>query len=134
VQIFQRRRRLAALSPLQRAWLAFRGALLGSRGLKAAEQLHVVLVGRRFSSRLSHMVFNATKKCFELEIWDVEAGADGEASGEASSSSSSISPRLLEVLPQQLGAYVKQAPWEQQWWDQDEENKLVRGQEQNPRS
>jgi len=133
VQIMKRRKRLNSLPPLARAWLKFRAVLFmsgSSSSLRATEQLHVMLVGRRFSSRLSPMVFNSDNKCFELEVWDQnseEAGAKKE-SGRTSPgkrSRSDVNPRIVEVLPRELGAHIKQAPWEQQWWNEEEENKLV---------
>ena len=76
------------------------------------------------------MVFNSDNKCFELEVWDQnseEAGAKKE-SGRTSPgkrSRSDVNPRIVEVLPRELGAHIKQAPWEQKWWNEEEENKLV---------
>lgn len=99
---------MRSLPPLQRAWLQMRGQLLGSRGLRPAEQLHLFCVGRRFSSRLSHMVFRPEKKCFEMEVWDQGPEA----------------PRIEEVPGNKLGGYIKQAQWEEQWWDPEEERKL----------
>jgi len=133
VQITKRRQKLKALPLLERAWLKFRAALFmngsSSKVLRATEQLHVVLVGRRFSSRLGPMVFRPEKKCFELEVWDQEneQGAEEGVGLSASDGSRSCdTPRIVEVPPQELGAHVKQAPWEQQWWNEEEENKLVR--------
>jgi len=135
VQIMKRRKRLNALPPLARAWLKFRAALFMSgstSSLRASEQLHVVLVGRRFSSRLSPMVYNSDKNCFELETWDQrkeeaekEVKISNVSPGEGNRSCEK--PRIVEVLPHELSAHIKQAPWEQQWWNEEEENKLVGG-------
>ena len=63
------------MSRVGRWWLRVRGTLLGRRGLAMAEQLHVVLVGRRFSTKMSHMVFlppkgeAKPKPSFELEVF-----------------------------------------------------------------
>lgn len=129
----KRRKRLNALPPLPRAWLKFRTALFMSgstSSLKATEQLHVVLVGRRFSSRLSPMVYNSNKNCFELEIWN-QSNEEAEDASKSSNmrldegSRSCEKPRIVEVLPHELSAHIKQAPWEQWWWNEEEENKLV---------
>jgi hypothetical protein len=85
----------------------------------ASERLHVVLVGRRFSSRLSHMIFRPTKKCFELEVWDQKGGKT--AAGE----DAEAVPRLVEVPAAELGGWIKQQEWEEQWWDGDEEQALL---------
>lgn len=111
VKLMQRRRhRGKAYSALGLWWLRLRGTLLGKRGLGVTEQLHVVLVGRRFSTKMSHMVFKPATKTFELEIFD--QGPDQP-------------PKLIEVGGKDLGKYIKQEAWEELIWDREEEKMLL---------
>jgi hypothetical protein len=57
---------------------------LSNTGLQHRAHNISTFLASRFSSKLSHMVFNPEKKIFELEIWDNEANPN--------------EPRILEVL------------------------------------
>jgi inosine-uridine nucleoside N-ribohydrolase len=70
--------------------------------------LHVVLVGRRFSSKLSPAVLNAETGLMEIEVWEKEKEA-----------------KIVSVEPKEIGKYVKQAAWEAECWDEDEEELLM---------
>lgn len=60
--------------------------------------VHIVLVGRQFSPILTQMVFNPETTMFDLEIWENDK------------------PRIVSVLPKDLGPFVKQQAWEENYW------------------
>jgi hypothetical protein len=70
----------------------------------ASLPIHIALVGRRFSPKVSPAVFNANKQ-FELEIHR----PDGVT---------------VEVVPS-LKGHVMQADWEEAMWDAEAEQKLI---------
>ena len=116
VKAFERKQKLASkkFAGLRRLWLRCRWRLFGSRGLRATDQLHLVLLGRRFSSKLAPMIVKPPrapekpKPTFEIELWDQGAGKP---------------PRVTEV--DSLKDHIKQAEWEEVHWDRDEEHMLL---------
>jgi hypothetical protein len=83
----------------------------GTRVISASQPLHVVLIGRKFSSKLSHMVFSPTEKAFAMEVYDDPAAPS--------------TARIELVPPPKLGGYIKQALWEEGCWDAEEEELLL---------
>jgi hypothetical protein len=75
--------------------------------LLVQDVLHIVLVGRRFSSKLSPAVYNPIHKTFELE---------DRSSGE---------PVIKTIPLTDLGGHVKQESWENELWDREEEERLL---------
>jgi len=92
-RVFLRRQKQSWATSL---WIRLRYCMFGVRGLHAGEYLHVVLVGRRFSPKLSHMV-PKPEKTFELELWD--KGPDAP-------------PRLLQIPLKELRNHLVEADWE----------------------
>ena len=74
------------------------------RRRKTGAPLHVVLVGRRFSSQFSHAVFDPVSKTFAMEILD-------------------DAPRI--ECAANLSGFVMQAPWEETLWNREEEELLI---------
>jgi hypothetical protein len=90
------------------------------------------------------MVFSPTKKCFEMELWDKvpsetaaaataaasssggsnSGGNGGEAAAAAAAAVAAL-PRIVDVPASELPKFIKQAPWEEQWWDRDDEELLI---------
>jgi hypothetical protein len=73
-----------------------------------SRKLHVVLNGRRFSSKFSPMIQNPVTKLFELEILDDPAA-----------------PQIVSIEGRDLGKYIKQADWESRLWNPVEEQLLL---------
>ena len=73
----------------------------------AKRPLHIVIVGRRFSSKMSPAVFNTATNHFELEVW-----TKGQK-------------EIVHVPPKEFGKHVKQAKWEEECWDEEEEELLM---------
>lgn len=116
--LFRRRRRKF----WRKFWMTLRGRMLGSWAVGAGEKVHVVLVGRRVSSSLSHMVPKPKEgggaPDFELEIWDQGTGPGGADPDEQ--------PRIVVVSGKELGKhYIKEQPWEDRFFNEEEERLLV---------
>ena len=73
----------------------------------AKDLLHIVIVGRRFSSKLSPAVFNTATNHFELEVC-----MNGE-------------PEIVQVPPKELSKHIKQGKWEEACWNEEEEELLM---------
>ena len=70
-----------------------------------------MLIGRKFSSKLSKMVWSPDHKAFSLEIYDDPADPE--------------KARYEMVPPSKLSGFVKHRKWEEGCWDPFEEKLLL---------